>query len=69
LPRVVRHEETCTCGAGGLSTRTNTAKKKTPRTEKTQPGADKNAIVVELDENAIARHLLEVLDFGPPPGK
>jgi hypothetical protein len=34
-----------------------------------QPGADKNAIVVELDENAIARHLLEVLDFGPPPGK
>jgi hypothetical protein len=33
-----------------------------------QPGANKNAIVAELDENAIARHLLEVLDFGPPPG-
>jgi hypothetical protein len=26
------------------------------------------SIVAELDESAIARHLLEVLDFGPPPG-
>lgn len=33
-----------------------------------QPGANKNAIVAELDDNAIARHLLEALDFGPPPG-
>jgi hypothetical protein len=33
-----------------------------------QPGADKNAIVVDLDENAIARHLLEVFDFRSPPG-
>ena len=34
-----------------------------------QPGADKNAIVAELDENAIARHLLNSLDFGPRPPK
>jgi hypothetical protein len=33
-----------------------------------QSGADKNAIVVELDENALARHLLEVFDFGSSPG-
>jgi hypothetical protein len=33
-----------------------------------QPGADKNAIVVDLDENAIARQLLEMIDFGTPPG-
>ena len=33
-----------------------------------QPGADKNAIIVDLDENAIARQLLELIDFGPPPG-
>jgi hypothetical protein len=33
-----------------------------------QSGASKNAIVAELDENAIARHLLEVFDFGSPPG-
>jgi hypothetical protein len=33
-----------------------------------QPGA-KPAIVADLDGNAIARHLLEVLDFGPPPAK
>jgi hypothetical protein len=34
-----------------------------------QPGADKNAIVAELDENAIARHLLNSLVFGPRPPK
>jgi archaellum component FlaD/FlaE len=34
-----------------------------------QPGANKNAIVAELDENAIARHLLAALDFGSPPPK
>jgi hypothetical protein len=33
-----------------------------------QPGANQNAIVAEIDENAAARHLLQVLDLGPPPG-
>jgi hypothetical protein len=33
-----------------------------------QPGAHKNAIVADLDENAIVRHLLKVFDFGPSPG-
>ena len=33
-----------------------------------QPGADKDSIVVELDEDAIARHLLGVFDFESSPG-
>jgi hypothetical protein len=33
-----------------------------------QPGANQKPIVAELDENAITRHLLEALDFAPPPG-
>ncbi len=32
-----------------------------------QPGADKNAIIAELDEDAIARQLLELIEFAPPP--
>jgi hypothetical protein len=34
-----------------------------------RPGANQHAIVADLDGNAITRHLLEVLDFGPPPAK
>jgi len=30
--------------------------------------SSKHAIVAELDDNAIARQLLEPFDFGPPPG-
>jgi hypothetical protein len=33
-----------------------------------QPGANPNALVVEIDENAVARHLLEALNFQSPPG-
>jgi hypothetical protein len=33
-----------------------------------QPGANQNAIVAELDENAVARHLLAALNFRSPPG-
>jgi len=33
-----------------------------------QCGANKNAIVAKPDDNALALHLLEMLDFGPPPG-
>jgi hypothetical protein len=33
-----------------------------------QPGANPNALVVEIDENAVARRLLEALDFESPPG-
>jgi hypothetical protein len=33
-----------------------------------QPGANPNALVVETDENAVARHLLEALNFESPPG-
>jgi hypothetical protein len=32
------------------------------------PGAHQKPIVAEIDENAIARHLLEALDFASPPG-
>jgi hypothetical protein len=38
-------------------------------TSRRQPGANKNAIVAELDENAIARHLLQCLDFDSSPPK
>jgi hypothetical protein len=34
-----------------------------------QPGANQKAIVAEIDENAIARHLMEVLDLRSPPGR
>jgi len=33
-----------------------------------QPGANPNALVVEIDENAVAHRLLEALDFQSPPG-
>jgi hypothetical protein len=32
---------------------------------KRQPGADKNAIIVDFDGNGLAHHLLEVFDFEP----
>ncbi len=34
-----------------------------------QPGAHKNAIIAELDEDAIARQLLEFIAFAPPTPK
>ena len=37
-------------------------------TSRRQPGANKKAVAAELDKNAIARHLLEALAFGAPPG-
>jgi hypothetical protein len=39
-----------------------------PPASRRQPGANPNAIVVELDENAVASHLLAALDLRSPPG-
>jgi hypothetical protein len=34
-----------------------------------QPGANRNALFPDPEENAIARQLLELIDFGSPPAK